>query len=326
MMRAMKIKVIGVALDLGAEFRGAALGPAAARAAGLVSHLQALGHEVRDAGDVHTVPPSPDDRVSLNSKCRFKNEVVSVCRRLHHAVSMALQEGYFPLVIGGDHSLAMGSASAVSQFFEHQNLQTGLIWFDAHGDINTPESSLTGNIHGMPVAHLLGLGDSDLNLMRGRLSGFRAENTVLIGPRDLDDGERKIITELGVHVFTAEDIQRMGIATVISQAHKLASKNANGYHVSFDMDWLDPAVAPGVGTPVVAGANRAQALVALQLIAKWGWMRSLDIVELNPLFDDANITARLAVEFASAALPRIESRDKPFLTQERRSASKEQSR
>ena len=298
------IQVIGVPLDLGASRRGTDAGPSALRVAGLRGALGQIGYNVlRDINinvpQRETQPYSAEEQGEI----RFKQEIVAVCSDLASVTYETLKKGRFPLVIGGDHSLAMGSVSATSHFYREQKQQDiGLIWFDAHGDMNTPESSPSGNIHGMPLAHLLGKGDQDLIDLLAPGAKVKPDNVVLIGVRDIDRSEQQIIRDAGIHVFTMRDIDEMGMAAVSREAIRLVTANTVGFHLSFDLDGCDPSVIPGTGTTVQGGVNYREAHLLLEHCAESQNMLAMDVVELNPFLDDKNISAERAVLLIKSAL------------------------
>jgi arginase len=229
-------------------------------------------------------------------------EIAETCTRTAEAVVNTLEEGMTPLLLGGDHSLAAGSVSGVAEFYRRQGQKIGVLWIDAHSDINTPETSPSGNVHGMPLAALLGLGPEALGSIFGYSPKIAAENTVLIGVRDIDAAERENIRRAGVaEVYTMRDIDERGMRTVMEEALRAASQGTAGYHVSLDMDWIDPEDAPGVGTPVRGGATYREAHLAMEIVADHGGLLSFEIVEVNPIIDERNRTADLAVELACSA-------------------------
>jgi len=299
-----RIRVLGVPLDLGASRRGVDMGPSAMRVAGLEARLEALGHHVTDGGNIRV--EIAETQSSGNAKARFLPEIADTCIRTAEAVVQALEDGMTPLVLGGDHSLAAGSVSGVAEFYRRQNQKIGVIWIDAHSDINTPETSPSGNIHGMPLAALLGLdpdsGLAPLSGIFGYSPKISPENTVIVGVRDIDTAERENIRRAGVaEVYTMRDIDERGMRTVMEEALRAAGRGTVGYHVSLDMDWIDPEDAPGVGTPVRGGATYREAHLAMEIIADHGRLLSFEIVEVNPVIDERNRTADLAVELACSA-------------------------
>jgi arginase len=294
------VHIIGVSLDLGGNRRGVDMGPSAFRIAGLAERLAALGIPVVDAGDL--VAPIPEVKAFGDPSKKYIREIARVCERLYKASLTVLEKGGIPLVLGGDHSLAAGSVAATADFLRREEKPLGLIWVDAHGDMNTPITSSSGNVHGMPLAALLGSEPAELARIGGFSPKVTPDRTVLIGIRNLDDREKERIRESGVRVFTMKDIDRAGIAATVEQAIAIAGKDAGGIHVSFDLDVCDPSIAPGVGTPVKGGFNYREAHMFMEMLADSGLLRALDLVEVNPILDDRNTTAILGVELASSAL------------------------
>jgi arginase len=299
-----KIHVLGVPLDLGASRRGVDMGPSAMRVAGLEARLEALGHQVTDGGNIR-VEIAETQNVG-NANARFLQQIADTCTRTAEAVVQSLEGGMTPLVLGGDHSLAAGTVSGVAEFYRRRSQKIGVIWIDAHSDINTPETSPSGNVHGMPLAALLGLGANSgldpLSHIFGYAPKIAPENTVLIGVRDIDAAERENIRRAGVaQVYTMRDIDERGMRTVMEEALRTADNGTAGYHVSLDMDWIDPEDAPGVGTPVRGGVTYREAHLAMEILADHGRLLSFEIVEVNPVIDEHNRTADLAVELACSA-------------------------
>jgi arginase len=295
-----RIKIIGVPLDLGASRRGVDMGPSAVRVAGLEAKLESLGHEVVDGGNVGVAIAETKHIGEQNA--RYLDEITETCTNAAEMVVRTLEEGMTPVVLGGDHSLAAGTVSGVAEFYRRQKQKIGLIWMDAHSDINTPETSPSGNVHGMPLAALLGLGPDSLAKILGFSPKIAPENTVLIGVRDIDATEKENIRRAGVsEVYTMRDIDERGMRTVMEEALRAAGRGTAGYHVSLDMDWIDPEDAPGVGTPVRGGATYREAHLAMEILADHGRMLSFEIVEVNPVIDEHNRTADLAVELISSA-------------------------
>lgn len=290
------IAIIGVPVDLGAGRRGVDMGPSAIRLAGIKERIEALGHTVYDTGNI-VVPqaeqfPLPDH----GEKLRYLDPLVAMNQALSRRVALAVQQGQFPLILGGDHSLAIGSVAGASR-----GRRIGLIWVDAHADFNTPESTPSGNIHGMSVAALTGRGHSALTTLFDA-PVLRDRDIALVGVRDLDTLERDALKASGIHVFTMHDIDRRGMASIIEEAVIRVSTGNAGFHLSFDMDALDPSAAPGVGTPVLGGLSYREAHLAMELMSDSKHLLSMDIVEVNPILDQRNTTAQLAVEFALSAL------------------------
>jgi arginase len=303
----VNIHFIGVPLDLGASKHGADLGPAAFRYAGLNLHprideqLSRLGHLFIDEGNL-TVPSfkigqEHENDAANDPRLRHLESIVDVCERLAVMVERHCGTDNFPLVIGGDHSIALGSITGVIR----ARGPVGVIWIDAHADFNTSETSPSGNIHGMPLAALVGIGDKGLVELGGFGRKVDPSRVVIIGARDLDPGEKAILREVGVNVFTMKEIDRLGLAAVMEQAIELAARDTNGLHISFDMDAVDPDYAPGVGTRFAGGLTYREAHLSLELIADSGKMTSLEIVEINPILDHKNRTATLAAELILSA-------------------------
>jgi arginase len=294
------VHIIGVSLDLGGNRRGVDMGPSAFRIAGLGERLTSLGVSVVDAGDL--VAPIPEIKSSGDPTKKYIREIARVCEKLYKTSLGALEKGALPLVLGGDHSLAAGSVAATADYLRRTDKPTGLIWVDAHGDMNTPASSHSGNVHGMPLASLLGPEPSELSRIGGFSPKVLPEHTVLIGIRNLDEREKEIVRQSCVHVFTMKDIDRAGIAAIVEQALALAGTGTAGVHVSFDLDVCDPSIAPGVGTPVKGGLDYREAHMVMEIVADSGLLRALDLVEVNPILDDRNTTAILGTELALSAL------------------------
>jgi len=295
-----RIRVLGVPLDLGASRRGVDMGPSAMRVAGLEARLEALGHQVIDGGNIRV--EIAETQAFGDHKARYLKQIAETCNRTAEAVMQTLQEGMTPLVLGGDHSLAVGSVSGVAEFYRHRDQKIGLLWIDAHSDINTPETTPSGNVHGMPLAALLGLGPDPLSHIFGHAPKVAPENAVLIGVRDIDAAERDNIHRAGIAaVYTMRDIDERGMRAVMEDALRVANNGTVGYHVSLDMDWIDPEDAPGVGTPVRGGATYREAHLAMEIIADNGRMLSFELVEVNPVIDEHNRTADLAVQLACSA-------------------------
>jgi len=294
------IHIIGVPLDLGGGRRGVDMGPSAIRIAGLGERLASIGAVVVDRGDVDT--PTPETRVARDPHKKYIREIARVCERLYQQAWRSHAAGALPIVLGGDHSLAAGSVGATSDFAASRGKDIGLIWIDAHGDMNTPETTTSGNVHGMPLAALLGREPAELARIGRRSPKVRAARTVLVGVRNLDALEKQRIRDSQVHLFTMKDIDRDGIAAVMKRAIAIAGRGTAGIHVSLDLDACDPAIAPGVGTPVKGGLDYREAHLALEMIADSGRLLGLDLVEVNPILDAQNQTAVLATELALSAL------------------------
>lgn len=294
------VHIIGVPLDLGGGRRGVDMGPSALRIAGLAERIGAIGHPVQDKGDL-TVP-IPETQRSGDERKRYIRDIARVCTRLFQTALTSLEAGAIPVVLGGDHSLAAGSVAASAAYARSRDAALGLIWVDAHGDMNTPSSTTTGNVHGMPLAALLGSEPLELASIAGFSPKVTPDHTVLMGVRNLDEREKQRVRDSGIHVFTMKDVDRAGIAAVAEQAILLAGKGTIGIHVSFDMDACDPSVAPGVGTPVKGGLDYREAHMVMEMLADSGLLAALDIVEVNPTLDVQNSTAVLGAELASSAL------------------------
>ena len=294
------VHLIGVSLDLGGNRRGVDMGPSAFRIAGLGEKLTALGIAVADQGDV--VAPIPEVKAFGDPTKKYIREISRVCEKLYRTSLAALDKGALPLVLGGDHSLGAGSVAATAEFVRREGKPLGLLWVDAHGDMNTPVSTDSGNVHGMPLASLLGPEPAELSRIGGVTPKVLPEHTVLIGIRNLDEREKEAVRSSRVHVFTMKDIDRAGIASVIEQALAIAGAGTGGVHVSFDMDVCDPSIAPGVGTPVKGGLDYREAHMLMEIVADSGLLCGLDLVEVNPILDDRNATAILGVELALSAL------------------------
>jgi len=295
-----KVGILGVPLDLGGNRRGVDMGPSALRVAGVREAIERLGFDVRDYGDVDV--PLPEECDIGDSKKKYAEDIEDVCQDLCERTHGVMKEGRIPVVLGGDHSLAMGSIAGVSKFFREQDRKIGLIWFDAHGDMNTPESTNSGNVHGMPLSHVIGMGDPLLAGVGGFSPKVHHGNTVLVGIRDLDEREKKLIADSGVRVFTMKDIDRHGGSRVMEQAIEIASRGTGGIHVSFDMDAVDPSVARGVGTPKKGGLTYRESHLCLEIVADAQLITSMDVVEVNPILDNRNSTAELGVELILSAL------------------------
>ena len=294
------VHLIGVPLDLGGGRRGVDMGPSAVRIAGIGDRLTALGHHVTDRGDI--VTPTPETRESGDPKKRYVQEIRDVCQALYAQALDSHASGAFPIVIGGDHSLGVGSVAASATHAKRQGRPLGLIWVDAHADMNTPATTVSGNVHGMPLAALLGEEPRELALVGGDEPKVAAAHVVLVGIRNLDEREKEAVRASCVHVFTMKDIDRQGAASVIELAIDIACRDTAGIHVSFDLDVCDPSIAPGVGTPVRGGLNYREAHTAMEILADARQIIALDLVEVNPVLDHQNMTAVLAAELAASAL------------------------
>jgi len=283
-------------MDLGADRRGVDIGTSAIRYADLNHRLRSLGHHVQDMGNL--LVPQPESQPLGNPKLKYLDQIVRVSEELAGIVTTILQEGDFPLVLGGDHSIGLGSINGVANV--HKNV--GVLWIDAHADFNTDQSTPSGNIHGMILASLAGLGNSSLTNIGGWSPKIHKETIVIVGARDLDPGEQELLRTNSIHVFTMSEIDQLGITEVMQQALAIAGQNNDGIHLSLDMDALDPTEAPGVGTPVRGGLTYREAHLAMELIADSHKLVSMDVVEVNPILDRENATALLAVELVLSAL------------------------
>ena len=295
-----KIKIVGVPLDLGQGRRGVDMGPSALRVAGLNARLRELGHQVEDAGNVPVA--IAETHKPGDPKAKYLNEVAESCRKHAVWIEGILRGGFLPLVLGGDHSIAVGTVAGVSNFYRRKKKKVGLLWIDAHDDINTPETSPSGNIHGMPMACCIGLGPAALAQIFGYAPKVAPGNVALVGARDLDEGEKQTLKAQGVHVATMRDIDERGMRAVMKEAIGVVSHGTAGFCVSLDMDSVDPAFAPGVGTPVPGGISYREAHLAMEMISDSEKMISLELVEVNPVIDTQNKTANLGVELALSAL------------------------
>ncbi len=295
------VHLIGVPLDLGGNRRGVDMGPSALRIAGLGERMAALGCTVVDKGDLPT--PIPETRAPRDEHKKYIRDIAKVCLKLYQTALMSLEEGAMPLVLGGDHSLGAGSVAAAAMWARTvKDLPIGLLWVDAHADMNTPAMSMSGNVHGMPLAALLGPEPAELASIGGYTPKVLPAHTVIIGVRNLDEYEKVAVRDSHVHVFTMKDIDRQGIASIVEQAVNLAGTGTAGIHVSFDMDVCDPQIAPGVGTPVKGGLNYREAHMVMEIVADSGLLTSLDMVEVNPTLDMQNTTAELGTELVLSAL------------------------
>jgi len=297
---AQKIRIIGVPMDLGASRRGVDMGPSALRVAGLQARIKQLGLQVEDIGNISV--KQPEEMSYGEKRAKYLAEIADACKDLAAIVEKALDENMTPVVLGGDHSIAAGSLSGVAGYFRKKEKKIGLIWLDAHGDINTPESSPSGNVHGMPLAAAMGYGATELVELQGFKPKVEPQNISLVGIRDLDSQEKKLAKKSGVHVFTMRDIDERGMREVMSDALKYAMDDTDGISVSLDMDFVDPSDAPGVGTPVRGGVTYREAHLAMEMLADTEAMVSLEVVEINPVIDEHNRTALLGVELVLSAL------------------------
>lgn len=293
------IHLIGVPIDLGAGRRGVDMGPSALRIAGLRERLERLGYTVVDGGDVAArIPESVEPG---DPKARFLDEITRVGREVSQRVLASLEAGAVPLVLGGDHSISIGSVAGSAEWARRRGETVGLLWFDAHADMNTPQTTPSGNIHGMPLAVSLGAGDPSLVELGGWSPKVEPDKTVLIGARRVDREERPFVRESGIRVFTMRDIDEVGIVAVLEEALAIVSEGTIGFHVSWDMDFVDPSFAPGVGTPVKGGVDYREGHLALEIVSDTDGMIAMDLVETNPILDERNRTGTLGMELILSA-------------------------
>ena len=287
-------------MDLGAGRRGVDMGPSALRVANLNEKLAAIGYQVEDLGNV--LVDQPESSPVGPSHARYLPQIAHTCSRLADIVERAAVQSHIPLVLGGDHSVAMGTVAGMARHFHMLKRKLGLIWIDAHADMNTPESSPSGNVHGMPLACCIGLGPPELTQLAGCAPAVDPASVAIVGLRSVDEVERLNVRGAGVRAFTMRDIDERGMRSVIQEAIHLVTLGTGGFHLSFDMDAVDPSEAPGVGTPVHGGITYREAHLAMESICDSGLMASLEVVEVNPVMDEVNRTAILAVELIMSAL------------------------
>jgi arginase len=294
------IAIIGAPLDLGQDRRGVDMGPSALRVASLNSRVASLGYEVEDLGNIQVeqAEAAPEG----DARAKYLPQIAAACNALAERVGWALSRDRVPLVLGGDHSVAVGTVGGIARHFRAQGRGVGLIWLDAHADMNTPSSSPSGNIHGMPLACILGMGPTDLAGIAGFRPMIAAQNTVIVGLRDVDQMEKPHVRESGLRAFTMRDIDERGLRSVMDEAIRLASNGTAGFILSLDMDFVDPRDAPGVGTPVRGGVTYREAHLAMEMICDSGQMVAMELVEVNPVIDEANRTGDLAVELVMSGL------------------------
>lgn len=291
------IGIIGAPMDLGSSRRGVDMGPSALRVAHLAERLRQLGHHVEDLGDVAV----PYRETVLDEPADLVPAIAAACRDLAGLTAATVRRGLIPLVLGGDHSVAAGSVAGLATAFAESDRKIGLIWLDAHADINTPESSPSGNVHGMPLAVLIGEGDERLTSIAVPAPAVSAANVAIVGLRDLDEPERRHIRSWGVAAFPMRDVDERGLRAVMAEAIRIASEGTAGFYLSVDADWVDPDEAPGVGTPVRGGATFREAHLAMELAHDSGKLLGLDFVEVNPILDIHNRTGQLGVELIASA-------------------------
>lgn len=290
------ISVIGVPMDLGQGRRGVDMGPSAIRYAGLKERIQRLGYTVKDQGNINV--PTAEAHDIDNDSLKYLPEVVQVSQDLSHKVAEVIAKDHFPIILGGDHSIAIGSIAGLAS--HHKNL--GVIWFDAHADFNTSETSPSGNIHGMPLSCTVGIGHEDLTHINGYAKKVKNEHVVIVGARSVDPEERELLKQHGITCFTMHEIDKMGIAKVMEEAIRIAGEGTDGIHLSLDLDSIDPDMCPGVGTPVLGGVTYREGHLAMEMLYQSGKVVSCDLVEVNPILDEGNKTARTAVDLVCSLL------------------------
>ena len=294
-----KVSIIGVPMDLGADRRGVDMGPSALRYADLNEHLTELGYEVEDLGDLDVI--IPETQHYGDPQAKYLKEIADACEHLARMTLDAYEHGRTPLVLGGDHSIAVGTVSGMAEAFRRQKKTLGLMWFDAHADMNTPEISPSGNVHGMPMAAILGYGPPELTDIFGFKPKLPATNVVMIGIREVDREERELVKKWGVRVFTVKEIDKRGIGSVMDEALSILTRGTDGFSVTLDADFLDPYDSPGVATPVRGGANYREAHLAMEMIADTKKLASFEITEINPILDIHNKTAHFGMELILSA-------------------------
>ena len=299
-MKHSHIAIIGAPLDLGAGRRGVDMGPSAIRMANLNRRVASLGYVVEDLGNVEVA--QAETAAEGSSRAKYLPQIAATCKHLANTIGQALAQGSLPVALGGDHSVAVGTASGVSRFYRKKNRKVGIIWLDAHADMNTPETSPSGNVHGMPLACVVGEGPRELTHLFGYAPKVPPRNAVIVGLRDVDQMEKPHVRGSGVRAFTMRDIDELGLRAVMEEAMQRASDGTAGFHVSLDMDFVDPRDAPGVGTPVRGGVTYREAHLAMEMICDSGQMVSMEVVEVNPVIDEANRTGDLAVELVMSGL------------------------
>jgi arginase len=299
-MRHSHIAIIGVPLDLGAGRRGVDMGPSAVRVANLNARLSEIGFEVDDLGNVPVA--QPEGHPEGKPEAKYLPQITQTCTHLAELVEKQVAAGRCPLILGGDHSLAVGTVAGVSRHLRERGEKLGMIWIDAHTDMNTPATSPSGNVHGMPLACCIGLGPKELTDIFDYSPKVAPENVALVGIRSVDDDERNNVQKSGVHAFTMRDIDERGMRWVIEESIRIAGTGTAGFHVSLDMDAVDPREAPGVGTPVRGGITYREAHLAMEILSDSGRMTSMEVVEVNPVIDEVNRTAVLAVELVMSAM------------------------
>ena len=299
-MHSSRVSIIGAPLDLGQDRRGVDMGPSALRVANLNQRLAAIGYEVEDLGNVPVEQRESHHEGPANAK--YVSQIGSTCRKLAALVEKTLDSSRMPLVLGGDHSIAVGTVAGATRHFRKQTQNIGLLWIDAHADMNTPETSPSGNVHGMPLACCVGTGPAELTQLLDPAPMVDAARVAVVGLRDVDVLEKPHVRDSGVKAFTMRDIDERGLRAVMEDALRIVSSGAAGFHLSLDMDFVDPIDAPGVGTPVRGGATYREAHLAMEMICDSGAMVSMEVVEVNPVVDEANRTAILGVELILSAM------------------------
>jgi arginase len=299
-MHSSRISIIGAPLDLGQDRRGVDMGPSAMRVANLNRRLTSIGYEVEDLGNVpveqaESLPAGPD-------RAKYLPQIAATCRKLALQVEKTLDGGRVPVVLGGDHSIAIGTVAGVARHFEKQQQRIGLLWIDAHADMNTPETTPSGNVHGMPLACCVGMGPRELTEILGPAPMVDAARVAVVGLRDVDMLEKPHVRDSGVKAFTMRHIDERGLRAIMEDALRIVSTGTAGFHLSLDMDFVDPADAPGGGTPVRGGATYREAPLAMEMICDAGAMVSMEVVEVNPVIDEVNRTADLGVELIMSAM------------------------
>lgn len=289
-----ELRIIGAPSDLGQGRRGVDMGPSAIRYAGLREKLRNLGCQVQDLGNIDV--PMQEMHTVKDEKLKYLDEVIKVSKALYQSVKSVVDEGHVPIILGGDHSISIGSVAGIASKYKN----VGVIWFDAHGDMNTPETTPSGNIHGMPLAVALGYGHPDLLDIGGFSPKVNPKNVVLVGARSVDSDEVRLIQESGIKVYSMTEIDQLGMAAVMTEAIQIAGEGTDGIHLSLDLDALDPMFAPGVGTPVNGGVTYREGHLAMELLAASKRIVSVDVVEVNPILDNQNRTAEMAVELVES--------------------------
>jgi arginase len=296
------VKIVGVPMDLGADRRGVDMGPSVVRIAGLSGKLTELGYEVEDIGNVPVALAETRNIADADARHKYLAEVAKSSQILADRVEKILEADAMPIILGGDHSIAIGSVAGISSFYRKRDQRIGVLWVDAHADINTPESSPSGNIHGMPLAALLGHGPAELVNISGFAPKVRPEDCVVVGVRQIDDGERELARRIGLRVYTMRDLDEKGMSRVMDEAIEHVTRYTVGFHATFDMDFVDPDYAPGVGTPVPGGGTFRESHLAMEKIADSGRMLSVEMVEINAVLDSLNRTGQLGAELIVSAL------------------------